>query len=159
MDYGKHAYLILAHMHLRQLRTLVSLLDDPRNDIYIHIDRKAPFRAKDLEGVCTRSTVYLSSRASASTGAAPASCAPSWRCSRPPRPRRTPTTTSSAAWTSRSRRRTRSTRSSMRTPAWNSSSAGRRRRRKRPASPTICPSRTAMTSSPPSLPTSWSNAP
>ena len=59
MDYGKHAYLILAHTHLRQLRTLVSLLDDPRNDIYIHIDRKAPFRAKDLEGVCTRSAVYF----------------------------------------------------------------------------------------------------
>ena len=59
MDYGKHAYLILAHTHLRQLRTLVSLLDDPRNDIYIHIDRKAPFRAKDLEGCCTRSTVYF----------------------------------------------------------------------------------------------------
>ena len=50
MNYEKHAYLILAHTHLRQLRTLLSLLDDPRNDIYIHIDRKAPCSAIDLEG-------------------------------------------------------------------------------------------------------------
>lgn len=38
---GKHAYLIIAHNNFGQLQTLVSLLDDPRNDIYIHIDRKA----------------------------------------------------------------------------------------------------------------------
>ena len=59
MNYEKHAYLILAHTHLRQLRTLLSLLDDPRNDIYIHIDRKAPFSAKDLEGCCVRSAVQF----------------------------------------------------------------------------------------------------
>lgn len=59
MNYEKHAYLILAHTHLRQLRTLLSLLDDPRNDIYIHIDRKAPFSAQDLEGCCVRSAVQF----------------------------------------------------------------------------------------------------
>ena len=59
MNYEKHAYLILAHAHLRQLRTLLSLLDDPRNDIYIHIDRKAPFSAKDLEGCCVHSRVHF----------------------------------------------------------------------------------------------------
>ena len=35
----KHAY-IIAHNELELLETLVRLLDDPRNDIYIHIDAK-----------------------------------------------------------------------------------------------------------------------
>lgn len=38
----KHAYLIIAHNQYEQLNILVSMLDDPRNDIYIHIDRKSP---------------------------------------------------------------------------------------------------------------------
>lgn len=36
----KHAYLIIAHSHLRQLQKLLLLLDNPSNDIYIHIDVK-----------------------------------------------------------------------------------------------------------------------
>lgn len=36
----KHAYLILAHNEFGLLQTLVFCLDDPRNDIYVHIDRK-----------------------------------------------------------------------------------------------------------------------
>ena len=38
----KHAYLILAHNEFGLLQTLVSSLDDPRNDIYVHIDKKVP---------------------------------------------------------------------------------------------------------------------
>lgn len=38
---GKHAYLILAHKNFDQLRKLIELLDDPRNDIYVHVDAKA----------------------------------------------------------------------------------------------------------------------
>lgn len=41
----KHAYLIIAHTNFHQLRTLVELLDDVRNDIYVLIDKKA-------NGVC-----------------------------------------------------------------------------------------------------------
>lgn len=37
----RHAYLILAHSRFDQLSLLLHLLDDPRNDIYIHVDRKA----------------------------------------------------------------------------------------------------------------------
>lgn len=37
----KHAYLIIAHNKWNQLRILLSLLDDTRNDIYIHIDKRA----------------------------------------------------------------------------------------------------------------------
>ena len=36
-----HAYLIIAHTNYHQLQQLVTLLDDERNDIYIHIDKKS----------------------------------------------------------------------------------------------------------------------
>lgn len=36
----KHAYLIMAHNQFLSLRELVSVLDDERNDIFIHFDRK-----------------------------------------------------------------------------------------------------------------------
>jgi len=36
----RHAYLIIVHHELLLLRTLVELLDDERNDIFIHFDKK-----------------------------------------------------------------------------------------------------------------------
>lgn len=36
----KHAYLIIAHNEFGILKRLISLLDDERNDIYVHFDRK-----------------------------------------------------------------------------------------------------------------------
>lgn len=36
----KHAYLILAHNEFGLLQQLLDTLDDPRNDIYVHIDKK-----------------------------------------------------------------------------------------------------------------------
>ena len=36
----KHAYLILAHNEFGLLQTLISCLDDERNDIYVHMDQK-----------------------------------------------------------------------------------------------------------------------
>lgn len=38
--YKKHAYLIMAHNNFEQLQILLSLIDDARNDIYLHIDKK-----------------------------------------------------------------------------------------------------------------------
>lgn len=38
---GKHAYLIMAHDQFEQLKKLILLLDDPRNDIYVHVDAKS----------------------------------------------------------------------------------------------------------------------
>ena len=55
MSAGKHAYLILAHTCPGQLRKLLSLLDDPRNDLFVHIDRKASFGPEALEGCCRHS--------------------------------------------------------------------------------------------------------
>lgn len=37
----KHAYLIMAHTNFPQLQTLISLLDHPDNDIYLHVDKRA----------------------------------------------------------------------------------------------------------------------
>lgn len=36
----KHAYLILAHHEFGLLQTLIGCLDDSRNDIFVHVDRK-----------------------------------------------------------------------------------------------------------------------
>lgn len=36
----KHAYLIMAHHEFEVLGKLVQALDDERNDIYIHFDKK-----------------------------------------------------------------------------------------------------------------------
>lgn len=37
----KHAYLIMAHNNPKVLNVLLSMLDDARNDIYLHIDKKS----------------------------------------------------------------------------------------------------------------------
>lgn len=44
----KHAYLILAHSSKKLLSELIQTLDDVRNDIYVHIDKKAEFDIIDL---------------------------------------------------------------------------------------------------------------
>lgn len=55
-DSDKHAYLILCHTDFPLLCMLVRLLDDERNDIYIHIDRKADLSELHLKtkkaGLC-----------------------------------------------------------------------------------------------------------
>lgn len=40
MAVQKHAYLIMAHNNFYVLEKLLGLLDDPRNEIFIHIDKK-----------------------------------------------------------------------------------------------------------------------
>ena len=55
----RHAYLILAHKNFGQLRKLIMLLDDPRNDIFVHVDRKAAFRQKDWDCVCMHSRLVF----------------------------------------------------------------------------------------------------
>lgn len=47
----RHAYLILAHKNWNQLKKLVELLDDERNDIYIHIDKKSQVGEDTLEAI------------------------------------------------------------------------------------------------------------
>lgn len=40
----KHAYLIIAHNEPQLLQNLIDLIDDKRNDIYIHIDKKSDIK-------------------------------------------------------------------------------------------------------------------
>lgn len=40
MQTGRHAYLIMAHNNFAQLQTLITLLDTPQSDIYLHVDKK-----------------------------------------------------------------------------------------------------------------------
>ncbi len=57
---GKHAYLILAHKNFNQLKTLITLLDDPRNDIFIHVDAKAKkFNEQDFNNICKHSRLIF----------------------------------------------------------------------------------------------------
>lgn len=37
----KHAYLIIAHQDVEILKVLLTLLDDKRNDVFLHIDKKS----------------------------------------------------------------------------------------------------------------------
>jgi len=64
----KHAYLILAHTNKNQLSTLLSLIDDERNDIYVHIDAKAGFGPSEFEGCCKHSQLTFIKREKLSWG-------------------------------------------------------------------------------------------
>ena len=47
---NRHAYLIMCHTNFDQLNVLLKLLDDERNDIYLHIDKKAKgYSIKEIE--------------------------------------------------------------------------------------------------------------
>ena len=59
----KHAYLIMAHNNFGILKKLLSLLDDPRNDIYIHIDKKVKsFDFDQAVNVCQHSSVQFTDK-------------------------------------------------------------------------------------------------
>ena len=51
-----HAYLIMAHKNIEQLKKLLKLLDAPDNDIFLHIDKKASHLMKDINSqkICTK---------------------------------------------------------------------------------------------------------
>lgn len=57
----KHAYLIIAQNEFSQLKKIVSVIDDTRNDIYIHIDKKVAFSEdtrQSIEKEVTHSNIY-----------------------------------------------------------------------------------------------------
>ncbi len=60
---SRHAYLIIAHNNFNLLYLLLQLLDDPRNDIYIHIDKKVSvFNEDRYRLVCKYSGVYFTDK-------------------------------------------------------------------------------------------------
>lgn len=63
MSYEKHAYLIMAHNNFYILEKLLILLDDPRNDIYVHIDKKVSgFDFAYYRSLCKKATVIYSAK-------------------------------------------------------------------------------------------------
>ena len=59
----KHAYLIMAHNEFHMLKKLISQLDDPRNDIYIHIDKKTRFvDESEIASWAEKSGIYFIKR-------------------------------------------------------------------------------------------------
>lgn len=59
---GRHAYLIQAHSHPEQLKILLSLLDDARNDIFVHLDAKCSLEPTMFEGCCRHSSLFFTDR-------------------------------------------------------------------------------------------------
>lgn len=59
----KHAYLIMAHTDFPILLELIGALDDIRNDIYIHIDKKTQdVPTEEIRQAVSRANVYLINR-------------------------------------------------------------------------------------------------
>lgn len=59
----KHAYLIMAHQNNTVMQSLLRLLDDVRNDIYIHIDAKVPLTfEKELSACVHYSQLYFTNQ-------------------------------------------------------------------------------------------------
>ncbi len=67
---GRHAYLILAHKNPNQLRKLIELLDDYRNDIFVHVDSKmSDFNPDKWNKIVRKSSlVFLHDRISVNWG-------------------------------------------------------------------------------------------
>ena len=65
----RHAYLIICHNNFKILQMLLSTIDDDRNDIYIHVDKKAvdvPF--EDIRGAVCHSPLTFIERVSVNWG-------------------------------------------------------------------------------------------
>lgn len=66
---NKHAYLIIAHNQFELLEVLVAMLDDVRNDIYIHIDAKVKeFDFEKFRSIAKHSKIVFINRISVTWG-------------------------------------------------------------------------------------------
>src|SRR5664280_1773851 len=51
----RHAYLIMAHRDARTLEKLLQVVDDSRNDIFLHVDPRADIDLATVKAVVTKS--------------------------------------------------------------------------------------------------------
>ena len=66
---NKHAYLIIAHKQDRTLFTLLEMIDDFRNDIYIHMDIKCKlFSKEEINDIVNKSKVFFTERTNVQWG-------------------------------------------------------------------------------------------
>lgn len=60
---SRHAYLVTAYDNWATLGALIQLIDDPRNDIFVHIDAKSVgFQPRAFEGLCSNSQLTFIAR-------------------------------------------------------------------------------------------------
>lgn len=65
----KHAYLVIAHNEFYILERLLKLIDDDRNDIYLHIDKKVKnFDFDYFKKIVKKSKIYFTPRISVNWG-------------------------------------------------------------------------------------------
>lgn len=65
----KHAFLIIAHNQFDLLKILIKMLDDERNDIYIHIDSKVTdFSFREYQKIPKKSKMFFTDRISITWG-------------------------------------------------------------------------------------------
>lgn len=66
---NRHAYMIICHNNFEQLCLLLELLDDERNDIYIHVDKKVKEPPFDmLRAAVKHSGLYFAKRVNVTWG-------------------------------------------------------------------------------------------
>ena len=66
---NKHAYLILYHKNSSQLIRLLQVLDDERNDIYIHADKKTKdFPTEKIQSAVRQACLFFTKRVSVAWG-------------------------------------------------------------------------------------------
>lgn len=69
IDTNKHAYLVMCHNNFEILCKLLSELDDVRNDIYIHVDKKVPsYPHERLKECVINANLYFVNRLTVSWG-------------------------------------------------------------------------------------------
>ena len=65
----KHAYLIMAHKNDFTFYSLVKMLDNKNNDIFIHMDSKnRNFDENSLNGIVAKSRVFFTERTNVAWG-------------------------------------------------------------------------------------------
>lgn len=65
----KFAYLIIAHKNDLTFKTLLRMLDDARNDIFVHMDSKnKSYDPNEMQGMMKHANLYHSERTSVQWG-------------------------------------------------------------------------------------------
>lgn len=65
----KQAYLIIAHKDDLTFRTLISMLDNENNDIFIHMDKKSKnYDEESIEKMAKKSIIYHTERSNVAWG-------------------------------------------------------------------------------------------
>ncbi|MEQ2039623.1 beta-1,6-N-acetylglucosaminyltransferase [Mediterraneibacter gnavus] len=66
---NKHAYLIIAHKDNDTLKSLIEMIDDAHNDIYLHMDKKnSSYNPSEIEKIVKKSNIFHTRRTNVKWG-------------------------------------------------------------------------------------------